>query len=357
MKSLSIKSVGPCEITTISNTFLDEYMPRANGEFVKVYLVLIRMTGAAAPSVSLSGIADLLHYTEQDVLRALRYWEAENLLSLSYDEEGALSGIDVLTVCPVYPAKRETPASHSEPESQRDIAATAGAAPYPAASSDRRISAQRMNELRENDDIREFLFIAQRYLGKLLSPSEAQKLLYFYDELHFTTDLLEYLIEYCVSKDHKSIRYIEKVALAWYDEGITTVKAARQSVSSYHRDYYEILKAIGQGGRHPIDAEITLMKKWIETYSFPMEIIREACTRTVLNTKQPSLKYTDGILSRWHNEGVKTTDDIRRLDEAHTEERKAGSAKPSSASRNAFNRFDQRTYNEEDLEDALLTLQ
>ena len=199
----------------------------------------------------------------------------------------------MLTVCPVYPAKRETPASHSEPESQRDIAATAGAAPYPAASSDRRISAQRMNELRENDDIREFLFIAQRYLGKLLSPSEAQKLLYFYDELHFTTDLLEYLIEYCVSKDHKSIRYIEKVALAWYDEGITTVKAARQSVSSYHRDYYEILKAIGQGGRHPIDAEITLMKKWIETYSFPMEIIREACTRTVLNTKQPSLKYTD----------------------------------------------------------------
>ena len=354
MKSLNIKSAAPCEVTTISNVFFDEYMPRANGEFVKVYLYLVRMTGSGLPSVSLCGIADRLNYTEQDVLRAMRYWEAEKLLSLSYDEEGILSGVTVAGPCP---ARSEgsfrSAADLSGNSAGRDMGEPAVS--YPAASSERRISPQRMRELKENDDIKELLFIAQRYLGKMLSPSEANKLLYFYDELHFTTDLIEYLIEYCASKEHKSIRYIEKVALAWYEEGITTVKAARQSVSSYHRDYYEILKAIGQGGRHPIDAEISLMKKWIETYRFSMDIIREACTRTVMNTKQPSLKYTDGILTRWHSEGVRTPEDITKLDEAHEKDRQESSS-AKKAKQNSFNSFDQRKYSEDELEQKLLSL-
>ena len=355
MKSLEIKSSKPCEVTTISNIFFDEYMPRANGEFVKVYLYLVRMTGENAPAVSLCGIADCLHYTEQDVLRALRYWEAENLLSLSYDGDGMLSGITVKGICPLNPpARTDAPAPQAEVSSEGDISRNS-APSYPLSSSERRISPQRMRELKENDDIKELLFIAQRYLGKMLSPSEAGRLLYFYDELHFTTDLIEYLIEYCASKEHKSIRYIEKVALAWYEEGITTVKAARQSVSSYHRDYYEILKAIGQGGRHPIDAEVALMKKWIETYHFPMEIIREACTRTVMNTKQPSLKYTDSILTRWHGAGVQTTEDIARLDEAHEKDRREATGSKKNTG-HAFNRFDQREYTEDELEKKLLAL-
>ena len=62
-----------------------------------------------------------------------------------------------------------------------------------------------------------YFFVAEQYLGKALSPIEINKLLYFYDELHFSTDLMEYLIEYCVSKGSHSIRYIETVALSWAD--------------------------------------------------------------------------------------------------------------------------------------------
>ena len=106
MKSLEIQSSGQCEVTSISTVFFAQYMPRANGEFVKVYLYLVRMSGAGTPPLSLCGIADRLNYTEQDVLRALRYWEAENLLALAYDEEGSLSGITVILPCPAYPVSR-----------------------------------------------------------------------------------------------------------------------------------------------------------------------------------------------------------------------------------------------------------
>lgn len=67
-----------------------------------------------------------------------------------------------------------------------------------------------VKELRQKEDVMQLLFIAEQYLGKTLSPSEISRILYFYQELHFSADLIEYLIEYCVSKGSKSIRYMEK---------------------------------------------------------------------------------------------------------------------------------------------------
>ena len=65
-------------------------------------------------------------------------------------------------------------------------------------------------------------------MGKPLSSKEIQKINYFFDTLHFSTDLIEYLIEYCVENGHKSMHYIESVALAWSD-----------AVSYTHLDVYK----------------------------------------------------------------------------------------------------------------------
>ena len=348
MNTLHIDQRFRCEATMVPNAFLDEYMPRSNGEFVKVFLYLMRLGGDPEQQVTLGNIADRLNYTEQDVLRALRYWASEGLLTLSFDESGALSGLTLNAVCGAVSPERQKNTPAELPEG-----IVGGTAPYPSSAAARRISPERVIALQDNEDVKELLFIAARYLQKVLSPTEMQKLLYFYDELHFTSDLIEYLIEYCVSKGHPNIRYIEKVGLSWYDEGIRTVKDARQSVSSYHKDYYDILKAIGQGGRHPIDAEIALMKKWIEDYRFPMEIIEEACTRTVMNTKQPSLRYADGILTSWHASGAKTLADISALDAAHAGQKKDRSAGSSGGK---FGRFQQRDYDYDALEAELLEL-
>ena len=91
--------------------------------------------------------------------------------------------------------------------------------------------ADKLSELNSNDDFSMLLFVIQTYLGKTLSQPETNAIVYFYDTLHFSADLIEYLFEYCVSKGKTSIRYIEKVALAWADEGISTVDAAKDEVS------------------------------------------------------------------------------------------------------------------------------
>lgn len=91
------------------------------------------------------------------------------------------------------------------------------------------LTPDRIRELKQNEEIIQILYIAEQYLGKTLTPTESQKLLFFYDGLGLSADLIEYLLEYCVSHNHKSIRYIEKVAIAWAENGVTTVEQAKQS--------------------------------------------------------------------------------------------------------------------------------
>ena len=88
---------------------------------------------------------------------------------------------------------------------------------------------------RKQESVAELLFIAERYLGRILTPTDMNSILYWYDGLGFSTDLIEYLVEYCVSKGHTSIRYIEKVALAWADNHITTVDCRSSQPALFFR--------------------------------------------------------------------------------------------------------------------------
>ena len=124
-------------------------------------------------------------------------------------------------------------------------------------------------------------------------------------------DLLEYLIEYCVSKGSTSLHYIEKVGLEWHQDGIRTVKMAKSRTNTWNKNYYAILKAFGIRNRNPVPAETECMERWLKEYGFSMDIIIEACSRTVTQTGQPSFQYAEGILSSWKKQGVQTQMCIR----------------------------------------------
>ena len=58
--------------TPVPDVFIDTYMAGASGEYVKVYLYLLRHQ---QEEVSIGQIADALNHTEADVQRALAYWQ------------------------------------------------------------------------------------------------------------------------------------------------------------------------------------------------------------------------------------------------------------------------------------------
>lgn len=70
MAMITLHNASLPEVTILSNTFIDNYMPEANGEFVKVYIYLLRALSSAPVSFSLEQMADRLLCTERDILRA-----------------------------------------------------------------------------------------------------------------------------------------------------------------------------------------------------------------------------------------------------------------------------------------------
>ena len=365
---IRLHSTGLNNTTILSNIFIDRFMPKANGEFVKVYIYLLRMLGSPEQTFGLSQMADSLFCTEGDILRALKYWENEKLISLLF-EETSLTGITLeapwntpempdVSVVTALPGVQEAPDIHDLPNVQTipDVLTTTSSGK--PLSESKPLTPDRIKELKQNEEIIQLLYIAEQYLGKTLTPTETRKILFFYDELHMSVDLIDYLIEYCVGRDHRSIRYIETVAMAWREEGITTVEMAKDSTSRYSKEYFSVLKAMGITNRNPSDAEISLINTWMKDYGFSMELIQEACSRTILQTGQPSFPYTDKILQRWRDKNIRTLENVRLQDAQHQKRKQERAAtkqtQAKSSAPNRFNNFHQRDYDFAEYEKRLL---
>jgi len=183
-------------------------------------------------------------------------------------------------------------------------------------------SPEQISGLAGDEDFSQLLYIAQKYMNKVFTQRECEVFAYLYDGLHMTAELLEYVVEYCVQGGHTSIRYIETVAINWHESGLKTVEDAKAYASSFTRDSFAVMKAFGLNDRKPGDSEREMIDRWFKTYGFTRELVLEACNRTLAATHSPSFKYADKILSGWKKAGVRSLEDIRRLDEQHAERAK-----------------------------------
>ena len=317
MTKLTLRNCAQDNVTVLENEFIDQYMVKANGEYVKVYLLVLRHLGESSGMLSISEMADVLECTEKDVLRALKYWKKQGILD--YSE--------------AYGEPTAAPAPSRETVSRRPS--------------------------RDDKEFKELLFVAEQYLGKTLSSTDIDTITYFFDSLNMTADLIEYLIEYCVENGHKSMHYIRAVALSWDSQNIRTVEEAKSVTVQYHKNYYSVLKAYGIGGRAPAASEIAYIRKWNDEYGFSLDIILEACARTMSAIHQPNFEYTDSILKNWQSKNVRHLKDIEAVDAdfQKEKEKKAASREKHSmknARPNKFNNFDGRSYDMNDLERRLI---
>ena len=279
--------------TSISNIFLDEYMPGANGEYVKVYLYLLRSLGDSTRELSVIGLADVLDCTESDILRAFKYWEKQGLLKLECNASNVLLGIYLCEPSHLRTAGQpDRHASVATPGSSPVVPSVASASAVPERKA---YSRDQLREFTSQSDCRQLLFVCEQYMKKTLTTSEIETLLYFYDQLHFSVDLVEYLVEYCVCKGSSSIHYIEKVGLAWAEAGITTVSQAKERTTTYRRNTFAIMKAFGINDRNPVQPELDYIEKWLGTYDFTLDLVLEACRILTMRTRSyragPKRKY------------------------------------------------------------------
>lgn len=352
MRTLTLRNRFQGNSTIVENEFIDYYMTKANGEYVKVYLLLLRHLNAPDSSLTISKLADVLECTEKDIIRAFTHWSKMGLLKIDYDKTGTICGLSI--------GKVSEPEEHAEEPSAKPVSPIASAVPVTPAAVEKEVKAQplKSSAAENQEQLKQLYFVAEQYMGKPLSSTEIKKINYFFDSLNFSIDLIEYLIEYCVENGHKSMHYIESVALAWADEKITTVTEAKANSAIYNKNCFTVLNAFGIKGRSPAAIELTYIKKWTDEYGLTLDIIVEACNRTIANTHQPDFKYTDSILKNWIAKGVHHLSDISRLDLVYQQEKEAkrrAAAKPAApTANNRFNNFEGRSYDISSLEQQLL---
>lgn len=409
MTAINISSDIATSFTTVSDIFIDQYMPKANGEFVKVYLYLLRATGSGAGIATISEIADHFSNTEADIIRALNYWASEGILQVQTGADGQIIGINLcsLSVSGMQAAQSNIQSAVADNAAQNNLQNSVvnnaaqnilqnsvvnnaaqnistvntrmhdsvveklkSQTPDKAASSQKEYTLDEIKEFTKNPDISELFFIIETYLKHTLSSTDTNMVLYWLDELHFSTDLVEYLVEYCITKGHSSLRYMNKVALGWADAGIKTVDQAKDDAAAHSQIYYSVMKALGITGRNLVDSEVSLINKWVGEYGFDIELVKAACSKTISAIQKPSFEYTDSILANWRKKDVHTLKDVEVLDANFAKANKAsatgssqstnatnGSSKPksnNSSSKNKFNNFNQRNNDYDKLEKLFL---
>lgn len=337
MAEFKIQKSGYTSVTCVSDQFIENYMPAANGDYVKIYLYLLYCV-KNDKALSVSSLADLFQCTENDIKRALKYWETKGLLVMEENELQEITALSLTngpSAAPKVSAKETSPLVNTTPTPEKH-----------------NYSAEEMKAFKERSEIRQLLFVCEQYIGKQLTRTDLETLLYFYEQLHFSTDLIEYLVEYSVSKNKRSLRYMEAVALEWHKKGIKTVEEAKMDSKPYSRECYMVLKALGINNHDPLPAEVSYVNRWMKEYGFTIDVILEACSRTIMQIHAPKFEYVDGILKSWRASGVRHLSDVERLTKEHKERQSEKPTKDQQPT-TRFHNFEQRNYDFKELEKKL----
>lgn len=368
-------------VTSIHNTFIENYMLEANGSYVKVYLYLAKCIQHGEQGLSICSLADRMDNTEKDVLRALQYWEKKHLLRINRDiHTGEIIGIEMLN--PAEPKEsrvqsEETAATDITPTAPLSGSMTETAAPQtepvkvPQKTAETEpirntvvskregqreisVSPQQLKNLAADESFVWICHVIESYLDRPLKANETRLLTYLYGTLHFSRELLLYLYEYCISLGKTNCNYIQSVALSWDEQGIKTPDEAEAAAIRYNEAYRSVSKALALG-RALADIEKKYVDRWQNSWSMDLGVILEACNRTILKCHGADFKYTEGILDKWKQAGVRTLQDVEKSDQAYaqTKAKKNVSAKTTQPlrSKNQFQNFQQRGASAQEVDD------
>ena len=184
-----------------------------------------------------------------------------------------------------------------------------------------------------SEQLQMMLVSAQKILGRLPSANSTIILYGLYDWLAMSPELILKLLEYCANIGKKDLRYVEKVAIAWNQMGITSCDMADEYIQRQNKKNkytYSVKKIFGIGQRNYTPTEQRYVDSWYEL-GFSCELIEYAFDYAVTKTGKLSLPYMNTVLLAWNESGIKTVEDAKKSVESF---KKAQGEKKSAGKKN-----------------------
>lgn len=340
--AFSIESV-ESQTTQISNIFIDEYMPKAHPPYVLVYLYAYCHISNGDTSLTNRSIAEALDLLESDVIKSWKYWQKQGLIKLSED-----GNIHFLTV-----QSKKNPIKQQEQQSMY----------HKTDSTSPQYTPEEILTISKNSPTAKKLFsLAEYYLGRTLQYEDMTTILGFNEWLQLSLEVIKLLFSYCTETKHYHLNYIEKVAISWANDGITTPERASEYIKLHQSGYKQIMRALGQSGRMITPVEEEYVRVWTSEYHFSIEMILIACEKAILQTggSGKTFKYVHSILKNWYEKKIHTPEEVEIADknfqaskenkkvEPKTEQKKI--YKNTTVKQNRFVNYEQRQWDFEELE-------
>lgn len=361
MSCINMKNSMNIGFLPLSNAFIERYISKAKAVFVCIYIYSLKKC-IDGEKLSLKGTAEEFDILESDVLNAWKFWKKEGIVDFEENEDGFfLEFFDILNrddkafdknenetneiseVKEIKEAKEANEESdkNCEENEKRTTAFVGTRENMPD------YSVEELNVYAENQQIKELFKRAEKAFSSMLDYRKMKLVFSLYDWLGMPVTLIEFLIKYCVSKGKgRSLKYIETVAIDWHERGIDTAYKAQELVRVFDNNYKEIMKELGISFIVPADRQTKFMDDWIS--KLPLDLIKEACRRTVLKTGKPAFEYADSIIQKWYKQGIKSIEDVEKTDLEFNRNKKEAKDKAQVSKKNTkpngFVNYEQRTW-------------
>ena len=176
-----------------------------------------------------------------------------------------------------------------------------------------------MQALNKDREFRSLYGEIQRLLGKTLNNEELKIILGFVRYLGLPADVICVLVCYCKDRAKQkgglrnpSLRTIEKEAYAWAEQGIDTIEQAGAFIQAQNlrrSRLQELMRILQIRNRELTPGEKNYAQKWLEM-GLHNDVIGLAYERTCINTGAMNWPYMNKILTRWHEKGFRTAQQV-----------------------------------------------
>lgn len=335
--------------TPIENIFINDYMPMADGTYVKVYLLGFKYAHDKDSNIEVNNetISKHLEIPLSDVLRAWDFWQGKGIIEKIPKSEGSKYDYEVkfLNLKQLYIK------NNYKPVTTNDIKSSTGG--YVCSEED-------LIEANDIAAINKMFNSIDYVMRRQLVPNEKKKVLEWIYNYNMNPDMVIKAFFYAIEKKGiRKVNYVEGIIRNWYDDGITNVEALQQKFKKSDEKYYRydrIMKYLGYGKRLPTESEMDVIDKWFDKYGYSLEVVLKACENSK-KTSNPSINYIDGILTSWFSKGIKAVEEIEEKDKNNGKEEYKGKRNYQKATgkpvKTRFHNFEQRTsnYTSEELEE------
>lgn len=299
--------------------FIENHMVNSNPSFVIIYMYILK-NSMFGENMELNNLAESTNMLASDIKKCLSYWQDKNLIKFQIDN------LEIVSIQFLDPQKCSEPKiTNIAPSLETSTSVT-----------------------RDNQEVLDIFRFAEKKLGKMLSYSERNILVKLYENYGISTELLALLFTYCMERGKSNFSYMEKVAIDWLENEVDTIEKVEAYLDVTDTGYKRVKVALGIKNRDLIKKELEFINCWIFKYKIPINLIEEACIRTIMGGKGASFSYIEGIMKKWFEQGIITHEKLKEYDEKHEQsvkskfENKKDQTKFKNSRNNKFTDYNQK---------------